>query len=104
MGTDRERFEVENFYCIDVGGKRVVIYVHASSEPSFLFICPESVSKMLPWEIIMKKVHSKPETVQLHFEFNSELVLPQWYSEKRVCRVDDIQVFPFQGKFRKFSF
>ena len=104
MRVDRERYEKENFYLVDVDQKRIVIYVHASAEPTFLFQCPQSVATMIPWEVMHKVVHTNPMTAQLHFEFTRDPVLPQWYSQKRVCHVDSVEVIPAQGKRALFSY
>ena len=52
---------------------------------------------MQPWEVLYKVIHRNPTSVQIHFEFADGLVLPQWYSQKRVCHIDEVVVLPVQG-------
>ena len=98
MLVDYERFEIGQFGVIDIQLDRMVYYVLPSREPFFLFLTPPSVSQKTPWEVVLKLVHLNPMTYQLHFEFTDNPMLPNWYSQRRVSKVEKTHVLPLQGK------
>ena len=96
---DFERFEPESFGVADINLDRIVYYVLPSREPFFLFLTPPSVGSKVPWEVVFKAVHLEPMTYQLHFEFTNDIILPNWYNQKRVSKVERVHVLPLQGNF-----
>ena len=96
--SDTERYDQQSFCVADVDGARVVFFVMSSREPYFLFVVPPHLKQKCPWEIILKPIHSDPDSYQLHCEFVSDVVLPDWYQTKRTCKVLKTMVLPLQGK------
>lgn len=85
--SDTERFDASSFCLVDIGQKRLVFYVTESREPFFIFIVPSHLREKSPWEVLFKSCHSTPLTLQIHFEFVSDPILPNWYEQKRLCPV-----------------
>ena len=106
VSSDAERYDKKSFCVADVDGARIVFYVMSSREPYFLFVVPPHLKQKCPWEILLKPIHHNPDSYQLHCEFVSDVVLPNWYQEKRTCRVQKTIVLPLQGTsiFKKHSF
>ena len=98
--SDTERFDETSFCLVDVEQKRLVIYVTESREPFFLFIVPSHLKEKSPWEVLFKSCHSAPLTLQIHFEFVTDPILPNWYEQKRLCPVKKSNVLPIMGKSR----
>ena len=99
MSHDTERYEPKSFCMADVDMCRVVFYVYESREPYFLFVTPLSLEKKLPWEVHFKRVHRDPDSYQVHFEFTSDIVLPDWYNQRRVSKVDVVHLRPVAGNY-----
>lgn len=101
--SDKERFDESSFCLVDVDQKRLVIYVTESREPFFLFIVPSHLKEKSPWEVLFKSCHSTPLTLQVHFEFVADPILPNWYEQKRLCSVKKSNVLPLMGKNHKLQ-
>ena len=83
---------------MDVDQKRLVLYVTESREPFFIFVVPSYLKDKSPWEVLFKSCHSSPLTLQIHFEFVHDPILPNWYEQKRLCPVKRSNVLPLMGK------
>ena len=95
--NDKERFDVTSFVVVDVDGVKIIIYILESREIVFLIRCPERMKDKCPWEVIFKSVHGEPQTFQVHFEFTSNPILPDWYNVKRSTKVKRTEFMHMQG-------
>ena len=68
-----------------------------SREVYFLGQLPRSVLHKSPWEVVMKPVHLEKQLYQVHLEFVDTCLLPCWYDQKQVSRVEKVTVMPIQG-------
>ena len=96
--NDFERFDADSFCVADVDNSRLVFFIFPSREPMFLFRTPDSIKKLVPWEISFKSVMEEPPLYQSHFEFVESHVLPNWYKSRQVCQIAKTTVLPLQGK------
>ena len=99
VNSDTERYDKNSFCVADVDGARVVFFVMSSREPYFLFVAPPHLKQKCPWEVILKPIHANPPSYQLHCEFVSDVILPDWYQKKRTCKVQKTIVLSLQGTF-----